>query len=104
MQIIETQTVTATNGETVSIKGETICIHGDGKNALEFAQIINHKLTENGIKISSISSVIFGAAYTSVSFLKSFHTKIEKRNNLLIIAFIIFRQSFFYLSVSRLKS
>ena len=38
---------------------------------------------------AAITSVI-GAAYTSVSFLKTFHAKIEKNNNLLIIAFIVF--------------
>lgn len=51
LQMVQTQTVTATNGETVSIKAETICIHGDGENALEFAQAIRQKLTENRIEI-----------------------------------------------------
>lgn len=53
LQMINSQTVTATNGEIVPIKTETICIHGDGKNALEFAEIINRKLTEAGISIES---------------------------------------------------
>ncbi len=38
---------------------------------------------------AAITSVI-GAAYTSVSFLKTFHAKIEKNNNFVIIGFIIF--------------
>ncbi len=38
---------------------------------------------------AAITSVI-GAAYTSVSFLKTFHEKIEKNNNFVIIGFIIF--------------
>jgi UPF0271 protein len=46
--------VTATGGETVSIKAETVCIHGDGANALEFAEMINAKLAENGILIKPI--------------------------------------------------
>ena len=37
---------------------------------------------------AAITSVI-GAAYTSVSFLKTFHARIESKNNLLIIAFIV---------------
>ncbi len=53
LQMVNTQTVTATNGETISIKAETICIHGDGENALEFARTINQKLTENGIRIAA---------------------------------------------------
>jgi Mn2+/Fe2+ NRAMP family transporter len=38
---------------------------------------------------AAITSVI-GAAYTSVSFLKTFHEKIAAKNNFLIIGFIIF--------------
>lgn len=38
---------------------------------------------------AAITSVI-GAAYTSVSFLKTFHEKIERNNNFIIIGFIIF--------------
>lgn len=53
LQMIQTQTVTATNGETISIKAETVCIHGDGANALESARTINQKLTENGIEIQA---------------------------------------------------
>jgi 5-oxoprolinase (ATP-hydrolysing) subunit A len=44
LQMVETQTVTATNGETVNLKAETICIHGDGENAVEFAKAIYQKL------------------------------------------------------------
>ena len=52
LQMIQNQTVTAVaNGETVSIKAETVCIHGDGANALEFAKTINARLAENGIAI-----------------------------------------------------
>ncbi|MCD9187399.1 MAG: LamB/YcsF family protein [Pyrinomonadaceae bacterium] len=53
LQMINSQTVTATNGEIVSIKAETVCIHGDGKNALAFSEIINKKLTDAGISIES---------------------------------------------------
>ena len=54
LQMISEQTVTATSGEKVSIKADTICIHGDGENALEFAKVINEKLRENGIEISAM--------------------------------------------------
>lgn len=37
---------------------------------------------------AAITSVV-GAAYTSVSFLKTFHPKIEKQSNVLIIGFIV---------------
>jgi UPF0271 protein len=53
LQMINTQTITATNGENISIKAETICIHGDGENALDFARTINQKLTESGVLIKA---------------------------------------------------
>ncbi|HYP49874.1 MAG TPA: LamB/YcsF family protein, partial [Pyrinomonadaceae bacterium] len=54
LQMIQTQTVTATNGETVALRAETVCIHGDGANALEFAVVIRAKLTENGVRICPV--------------------------------------------------
>lgn len=54
MQMVRDQTVTATNGSTVQLKAETICIHGDGENALEFARKIRQKLKENSITVSSL--------------------------------------------------
>jgi UPF0271 protein len=54
LQMIQTQTVTATNGETVTLRAETICIHGDGANALEFAAAIRKRLDENGIRVCSV--------------------------------------------------
>jgi len=54
LQMIQTQTVTATNGETVPLKAETVCIHGDGGNALEFAAAVREKLTEKGIRVCRV--------------------------------------------------
>ncbi len=34
LQMITQKTVTATNGETIPIVAETICLHGDGEYAL----------------------------------------------------------------------
>ncbi len=53
LQMIQTHTVTATNGETVEIKAETVCIHGDGENALDFARTIRQRLKENNVEILS---------------------------------------------------
>jgi UPF0271 protein len=38
-------------GERIPIDAETICIHGDGEHALEFARAINEALRARGIKI-----------------------------------------------------
>ncbi len=54
LQMIKEQSVTAATGEKVSLKAETICIHGDGANALEFAAAIHQKLTEKGILIQTV--------------------------------------------------
>ena len=51
LEMIFSQQVTATNGEQVALKAETICLHGDGANALEFAKLINAELTKCGIKL-----------------------------------------------------
>jgi len=51
LEMIFDQKVTATSGERIPIKAETICIHGDGANALEFAIKINAELTKTGIRI-----------------------------------------------------
>jgi len=51
LEMILEQRVTAANGEKVALKAETICIHGDGANALEFAKLINAELKRCGIKI-----------------------------------------------------
>jgi len=54
LQMIKDRTVTSTDGRTIPITADTICIHGDGENALEFAMAINSKLTENGIEICPV--------------------------------------------------
>jgi UPF0271 protein len=54
LEMILTQTVTAQNGDKVSLKAETICIHGDGERALEFAGAIRQKLIEHEIAIRAI--------------------------------------------------
>ncbi len=53
-QMISEQTVTAVSGDKISLRAETVCIHGDGAHALEFAETINAKLKEKGVNIKSI--------------------------------------------------
>ena len=42
-------------GSDVPIVADTVCIHGDGENALDFAKYISSALTESGIKVSKIN-------------------------------------------------
>ena len=53
LEMILEQKVTAVNGEKITLKAETVCLHGDGPHALEFAKLINAELSKCGIKISS---------------------------------------------------
>lgn len=53
-QMIESKKITTTNGETISIKADTVCIHGDGKHAVEFAKKIHRSLHQAGITIQKI--------------------------------------------------
>lgn len=46
LQMIKKGTVTTTSGNTISITADTICIHGDGKNAVSFAKKIHEALKQ----------------------------------------------------------
>ncbi|MCQ2009932.1 MAG: 5-oxoprolinase subunit PxpA [Sporolactobacillus sp.] len=53
MQMLQDRTVTAVNGGKVSVRAETLCVHGDGTSALAFAAIIRKELQNCGVKIKS---------------------------------------------------
>ena len=42
--MIHKKTVTAVSGKIIPVVAETICIHGDGVHAVEFAKAINEAL------------------------------------------------------------
>jgi UPF0271 protein len=45
------QTVTPVSGDKVALRAETVCLHGDGGSALEFARLINAELKRCGVEI-----------------------------------------------------
>jgi UPF0271 protein len=47
IQMIEKKTLTTVSGKEVSIVAETVCVHGDGKHAVEFAKNIYHTLQQH---------------------------------------------------------
>ena len=53
LQMVLRQTVTATDGKTIPIRTETICLHGDGAHALEFARLVRTVLAEKGIPVQA---------------------------------------------------
>ena len=56
LQMVKIGSVTARDGASVPIRAETICLHGDGPHAVEFAQAITTGLRKNGINIASIKN------------------------------------------------
>lgn len=53
-QMIYNHSVTAANGAIVSILADTVCLHGDGAHAVEFAKALITNLKEGGITIKKI--------------------------------------------------
>lgn len=51
LQMVKEGTVTSINGKKVPIVAETICIHGDGEHAVEFAKAIRDAFVKEGIEI-----------------------------------------------------
>ena len=54
LQMVQQQTVTSVNNKTVTVKANTVCIHGDGVHAVEFAKKITDALNERAIKICAL--------------------------------------------------
>jgi UPF0271 protein len=46
--------VTTMTGETIPMKAETICIHGDGPHALDFATTLRKAFDEHNVTVSTI--------------------------------------------------
>ena len=55
LQMIKSNTVVSANGNLLQLAADTICIHGDGDHALEFAKAIHDVFLQEGIKIKSFS-------------------------------------------------
>ena len=53
LQMIKEGTITSVTGKKVPIVAETICLHGDGEHAVEFAKAIHQALKENNIAIKA---------------------------------------------------
>lgn len=58
VRMIKEQKVTAITGEDITIKADSVCVHGDGVKALEFVKKIREKLTEEGIALKSLKDIV----------------------------------------------
>jgi UPF0271 protein len=53
LQLVYDGTVSIASGKKIKLKVETICLHGDGKYAVEFAKAINEAFKKEKISISA---------------------------------------------------
>ncbi|TAA72189.1 LamB/YcsF family protein [Planococcus salinarum] len=57
-QMVRANKVLTTQGTEAELKADTICIHGDGENALAFAEKISKSLLDSGIQIVKVSEIV----------------------------------------------
>ncbi|MFC4557567.1 LamB/YcsF family protein [Virgibacillus kekensis] len=53
-QMVNDGQVRAVNGEMIDIMADTICVHGDGPHAAEFAEKLRAMLEEDGVEVCSV--------------------------------------------------
>jgi UPF0271 protein len=53
LQMVKAQKVISVNQKEITIKADTLCLHGDGVHAVEFAKIITESLTSHGVSIKA---------------------------------------------------
>ena len=58
--MVEEGNVLSQQQSEVLLKADTVCIHGDGEHAVEFAKNIHEKLTEQAIAVCAIKEEIYG--------------------------------------------
>ncbi|WP_164668041.1 LamB/YcsF family protein [Virgibacillus doumboii] len=49
--------VRAVTGELIGLEADTICVHGDGKNAVQFAEQLRKALERKGLEVAAIGDV-----------------------------------------------
>jgi 5-oxoprolinase (ATP-hydrolysing) subunit A len=53
LQFVNNEAITTSSGKKIKLKAETICLHGDGKHAIDFAKAINEVFKKEKISISA---------------------------------------------------
>jgi 5-oxoprolinase (ATP-hydrolysing) subunit A len=57
LRMVKEGKVQTQSGEDIIIQADTICLHGDGAHALEFARILHQTLTQEGITLKAMATV-----------------------------------------------
>jgi UPF0271 protein len=55
LSMVRDRQVTAIDGSTVPLNAQTVCLHGDGAHALEFARRIRDRLQKEGIAVRAMA-------------------------------------------------
>jgi len=54
VRMIKEGKVTSINGKELDIRGDTLCVHGDGPKALAFVRRIRETFADEGIEIRNL--------------------------------------------------
>lgn len=58
IQMVKEGTVTSINGNVIPLKADSICVHGDGPQALKFVSAICQRFEQEGIRIVSLNEIV----------------------------------------------
>lgn len=58
IRMIKEGKVETIDGVDIDIKADSICVHGDNPEAVEFVKLIRQRLEDEGVKVTSISNFI----------------------------------------------
>ena len=56
LKMVVNKQITSVTGQTINVIAETICLHGDGQQAVAFAKAIHNGLKASHINIKSLSN------------------------------------------------
>jgi UPF0271 protein len=54
LQMVKNKKLTSVSGKEISIVADTICLHGDGKNAVSFAKVIYERLKAENVELKAL--------------------------------------------------
>ena len=57
LQMVNDGTVVTRSGKIIPIEADSICLHGDGAKAVEFAKRIRQELTDSGVEIVPLAAL-----------------------------------------------
>jgi UPF0271 protein len=53
--MVETGTVTAVDGSTISVEAQSVCVHGDSPGAVAIATAVRGRLLAAGVELAAFS-------------------------------------------------